>query len=180
MLLTILLPCLCAYFEFHAWWNEFFAGHGDCGFGASHSFIDYAFGVFVALFVLGIFALVGLGLSAILGAFLPKEKRQEWKGTLVALRDKDSVGGNFFLGSGRIEGAPYYFYYYKFEDGFKPSKCPADWHTTVREEDRKDGRIVHLQKDFKYQWMWWIAVAFHDYEYEITIPTGSIRQGFSI
>lgn len=103
---------------------------------------------------------------------------------VVALSVSASVEGTFFLGSGSIEGHPYYFFYFETPDGGKKlSKLNAE-KVTLYEEDRKDAFVAKVDL---YGWdsrgpLWnfFVPKSFWLYkkhwDYSIHIPKGSIKE----
>lgn len=103
--------------------------------------------------------------------------------TLVVIRDKDGIEGRFFLGSGYIDSAPYYFYYVQTADGgLRPGKVEANGAVTVYEQDRASAELV------TYRWMmkpptWsWIFCLPHEgsdkFTYAFRVPKGSVKREF--
>jgi hypothetical protein len=104
---------------------------------------------------------------------------------LVAIRDKDGVEGQFYLGSGFISSEPYYFYYESLENGgFRPGKIDADGSVTVYEEDRKDAELVMFDWKITYPaWAWLICLRDEDggrHSYAFHVPKGTIKTGYSM
>lgn len=105
---------------------------------------------------------------------------------VVALSVSASVEGTFFLGSGSIEGHPYYFFYSETPDGGKKlSKLNAE-KATLYEEDRKDAFVAKVDL---YGWdsrglLWnffvpksfWLDNKHWNSGYAIHVPKGSIKE----
>jgi hypothetical protein len=143
-----------------------------------------AMGVVLCLLFMFIAALAGGGLAALIGAGFASHPEEISKKELVALRDKDGVEGRFFLGSGSVEGAPYYFYYSKLNGGgFKPGKVKVSDGVRVY-EDADDGTatLVSYQWDIDLSWAWLIAIPVNSggYSYDFHVPKGTIRTGFTM
>lgn len=105
---------------------------------------------------------------------------------IVALKNRVAVGGSFFLGSGQINSLPYYFFYYKTDDGgVKMGKLLAE-DVTIYEEKRSGGYLAKVDKKQTYEikgWMKWLVPSILRTEslfqrYAIHIPEGSVKSGF--
>lgn len=140
--------------------------------------------IVLVLMFMGIAAVAGIGLAALIGYLFKTHPIVKGRDALVALRDKDGVEGQFFLGSGMLEGAPYYFYYAKLPDGgFKPGKVRVSSGVRVY-EDSADG-VASL---ISYEWeadlglAWLIAIpsSTGGYSYDFHVPKGTIRTGFTM
>lgn len=110
------------------------------------------------------------------------EYQQITKKELVALRDKDGISGNFFLGGGRIGDKQYYFYYEKLSNGsFTANKIDASG-VAIYEEDRQDAVLLVYEVVLKNGWWWFVTYPSHDPDGSIQfyVPKGTIRRGFSI
>lgn len=109
---------------------------------------------------------------------------------IVALSTAASTTGSFFLGTGRIEGQPYYHFYFETSDGGKKlMKLSAD-HGTLYEEDRKDAYMVKVRREKRLNdhgpiFNFFVPVAIRDenddlYGYAIHIPKGSIKEEINL
>jgi hypothetical protein len=115
------------------------------------------------------------------GFFIQSAVLQSQK-TLIALRDKDGVQGQFFLGTGQIKNEPYYFYYVALPDGgYSPEKMNFD-EVTIYEENRKDAVLLEYHCAFKNKWAYLVSMPMSDAcnKTKVHVPKGTIRRGFSI
>ncbi len=142
------------------------------------SYIDIADYFFAGFIALG----VSLPVSMITEAFFSKEYRVANTIALTSLHSTDVTHGDFFLGSGTIEGEQYYFYYTKEGLGFKPGKMKVNDLTTIFEENRQDGLLISYKKEFVNSKAYLFTFGLCDckYKYEIHIPKGSLKQEFTI
>lgn len=102
---------------------------------------------------------------------------------LVALRDKDGIEGNFFLGSGHIGSQPYYFYYAQQSDGgYSPSEIKADDSVTVYETTEKSARLISYEVVANSHIADWVSLPLSegDHLYKFYVPAGTIKRGFSL
>ncbi len=143
-----------------------------------------AMGVVLCLMIMLIAGIGGMGLAALIGSGFSAHPIQISKKTLVALRDKDGIEGRFFLGSGSLEGAPYYFYYSKLDNGgFKPGKVKVSDGVRIY-EDAESGtaELISYEWGFDLGLAWLIAIPSNSggYSYDFHVPKGTIRTGFTM
>lgn len=143
---------------------------------------------FAGLFYLFICGAAG-GVSGLIaygiGQLYPTHPVEIERASLVAIRDKDGVSGTFFLGTGYIEGKPYYFYYKKLSSSiFQPGKVEADGSVTVYEEQRTGAELVTFANKIAYPWWAWLVSLPYPsgstYTYAFHVPQGTIRTGYSM
>jgi hypothetical protein len=108
---------------------------------------------------------------------------------LVALKNLGSAEGSLFLGSGRIESTPYYFFYYQLPDGGKKLGKLAAENATVYEEKRTDAYMARRTKqevNKKSPILSWLLIPelfLHGTKissYVIHVPEGTIVRGMSL
>lgn len=92
---------------------------------------------------------------------------------IIALSDKSSVGGSFFLGCGSISDNMYYYYISNDTNGYRTHKIKAE-NAYVKYTDETP-HIVSHSTDIQNEWGFYID----DY-YVIWIPEGSILQQYSV
>lgn len=108
---------------------------------------------------------------------------------IVALSTAMAVNGSFFVGTGSIEGNPYYLFYYEISDGGKKLTKLLATSVTLYEEDRKDAFFTKVIK--KKDWSghgvvfdFFVPQMFRkgrwDREYAIHVPKGSIREDINL
>lgn len=130
-------------------------------------------------FLVGGFIWIVIGISA------PKiEKIGKTKHKIAALKDKESVNGNFFLGSGYIQGSMQFFLYEEIKTNqfvlqrFHPSDV-------VIVEDIIKNDPYYLIKyqipDPKWKWNGWgMKMNARVNGYEIHIPKGTIKHEYNL
>ena len=91
MLWPITTASLFVYFA----WSEIFRN--------SWRFMDLMFSCLFLTFGTALAALVGVGIAALIGLFIPKTWYGPESTELVSLRGSDGTSGTFFLGSGAIQ-----------------------------------------------------------------------------
>lgn len=100
---------------------------------------------------------------------------------LCALQDNNSVQGNFFLGSGNIDGSMKYIYLTKTEDGGYLMGSVNATDAIVHEIDSKPHITKYTQKyknsDITY---WFGDPMFSNVKSQIFVPNGSIKYNFNI
>jgi hypothetical protein len=151
---------------------------------------EAVYGFSNGLYVVGSIFLIVFILDAIIFigfmVYWPDVER-EWVKTseveLVSMRDRDFVEGRFFLGSGYVQGGPYYFYYEKLDDNsYRPGKVRADSRVTIFEEERENGRFEVHEFTVIPEDEWWTfpynKVSGHKYSFYI--PEGSIQRKFHL
>lgn len=178
MIWVVGFPLAVLVIAVHDAWNDhhrdLFAG--DWGF--------HVMGVILVLLFMAIAVMAGTGLAALIGMAFSSHPVESTRDNLVALRDKDGVEGQFFLGSGMMEGSPYYFYYAKLKGGgFKPGKVKISSGVRVY-EDAPDGtaELISYEWERDLGWAWLIALpsASGGYSYDFHVPAGTIRTGFTM
>jgi len=132
----------------------------------------------ITILVIGVVLVISCAWSGFFTK-LPELRSQK---ILIALRDKDGVQGQFFLGTGQIKNEPYYFYYVALPDGgYSPEKMNFD-DVTIYEENRKDAVLLEYSCAFKNKWAYLVSMPTSDAcnKTEFHVPTGTIRRGFSV
>lgn len=152
--------------------------------GLGNDWTMLAMGVVLCLMVMFMALMAGCGLAAAIGSAFASYPVEISRQELVALRDKDGIEGRFFLGSGTMEGAPYYFYYSKISaGGFKPGKVKVSDGVRVY-EDAPDGTatLTSYEWDSNLGLAWLIAIPVNSggYSYDFHVPKGTIRTGFTM
>lgn len=143
-------------------------------------FITVLFGGFLGLLLAGLIACaaggVGFGIAVGLGHAFPAEYKYAGDIHLVALQDTQGVEGRFFLGSGSINSAPTYTFYY--EDGTGAIKRGSIWAygVAVYEEDREDAFIRVEKKDNIRPF----GIEFTGDRYEVHVPKGTVLRTFKL
>tara|TARA_R110002020_G_scaffold381847_1_gene592758 strand:+ start:189 stop:692 length:504 start_codon:yes stop_codon:yes gene_type:complete len=99
---------------------------------------------------------------------------------IETLQDNSSVSGDFFLGSGNIEGNMKYVFYYKTNGGFKMKQIDYDDVIIKYSETRKEV-IEHKEEMVSDSWINNFAYdASTVLEYEVFVPKGTIRSNFNL
>ena len=168
MLWPITTASLFVYFA----WSEIFRN--------SWRFMDLMFSCFFLTFGTALAALVGVGIAALIGLFIPKTWYGPESTELVSLRGSDGTSGTFFLGSGAIQAEHFYFFYRKAGEGYRPDRISTSQDVIVFERDRADGEMISYHRDFKHPIAWLFGINGQKPRYEFSIPSGSIKKGFSL
>lgn len=145
------------------------------------------FEVMMMAFVACVFSIMPIlpcvGMAALVGAFFETQPVEIEHLKLVAIRDKDGVTGQFFLGSGMIQSEQYYFYYKTNSDGsVTPDKVRAGQGVRVYEQDRKDAELVTYEWQLIKSWAWIVAIPVNSggWSYKFYVPKGTVRTGFTM
>lgn len=101
---------------------------------------------------------------------------------IVAMSDNFQTGGNFFLGTGSLNGVPYYFYYEQAKDsGYIQGKVKAENAVIYEQDSLKNPKIQFYTKEFvDSNWEnWSLSFACSHERAEIFVPKGSIKRNFN-
>ena len=98
-------------------------------------------------------ACVGAILAVAISFAAPKEEYVKEKTELVSIRDNISTSGQFFLGSGGVEGKLAYFYYKKVGDNsYKAGHIDAEKAIVIEDGgtyiEKKDKRVIGAWRYF--------------------------------
>jgi hypothetical protein len=124
-----------------------------------------------------------IGIACVLGMAFDTHPVQTDDYKLVAIRDKDGITGQFFLGTGMIQSEQYYFYYKTNSDGsVTPDKVRAGQGVRVYEEDRQDAELVVYEWQLNQSWAWLVAFPVNSggWSYKFHVPKGTVRTGFTM
>lgn len=155
--------------------------------GESRGFLGW-----VAVFVVGAFlsafiALAPLGAAAFIGSLPKVHGVPDATYPLVALRQQDGFEGrSYFLGSGMIESREYYFWYRQNADGSvsggKTYREPGVTIFTSETPRMTTYRTEYVDPNVS-KWMPWFGLDMRSATKwcdTFEIPSGSIKQGFSL
>ncbi|MEN2765755.1 hypothetical protein [Ornithinibacillus xuwenensis] len=98
---------------------------------------------------------------------------------VYALQDNNSINGNFFLGSGSVEGEMKYYYMIETGRGLQMQSASAN-HSFINETDNDTPKVELYKEEFKNDFIQWLSPAWYITEYEFTIPIDSVKQNFNI
>lgn len=136
--------------------------------------------LFISLIPLIAGGLIGYGSAYALSYILPiKTEIQTYKIELVNLNDKNNTEGDFFLGSGQIEGVMKYTYYYKSEDGYKLGTINAEG-VLIKYTDELPHIEIHKKKLTKDSFINKFVILNNNDEISIHIPEGSIKTYYNL
>lgn len=129
---------------------------------------------------------LGLVFGSLVGMFAGSFFQKQWtlneEARLVTLRTTDGLQGTFFLASGSIGDAQYYFFYKEVEGGgYKPDKILVADNVTIYEEDREDGMVKVYRYGIVNPPRWFIVApnsTIQRVKYEFHIPRGAIKRNF--
>ncbi|MDB6035990.1 MAG: hypothetical protein JWM16_6328 [Verrucomicrobiales bacterium] len=146
-------------------------------------FLDRFMGFVMSLVISLIAAGISAGAAVLCGLAFQSSPVKVGEYPLVAIRTKDGIEGQFFLGTGFIQSDQYYFWYRQLPNGgFQPGKTYAGSGVTVYEEDRKDAVMVTWQWQLNQPWAWWVSIptSAGGTAKEFHVPTGTILKGYSM
>jgi hypothetical protein len=150
----------------------------------AHDWLEGIMGFLFSIFEGCLFgALLSAMIAVPLGFMFDMHYVQTSSRNLVALRDKDGIEDNFFLGSGHIGSQPYYFYYTQQSDGgYSPSEIKADDSVTVYETTEKSARLISYEVVANSRIADWVSLPLSegDHLYKFYVPAGTIKRGFSL
>ncbi len=137
-------------------------------------------GWLTSLMIGSMFAALGIIPAMIIGEFLPLEYRLDQSYELYSLRQGDTLGGQFFLGSGSISGQEMYYYNIAHPDGsYSPEELSTNNYIRVHEEDRSDGRLdVYRTHLINNNFIWLGLPPDTRYQYHFYIPNGSLERNY--
>ena len=102
---------------------------------------------------------------------------------LRAIRTGDQISGNFFLGSGSIDGKPVYRFFYIARDGKIWLDQVYAYQAAIREEDtRPIVDVWEIKRVRRLSVFWTVLPPMRDtkYYWEFHIPPGSVFQGYEL
>lgn len=146
-------------------------------------FVDYTLLCCLTVMMTGLGSIPLFGIAFGLGALFETHPEVVNNYTLVSIRDKDGVTGQFFLGSGMIQSEQYYFYYFKNADGsVTPGRVRAGQGVRVYEEDRTTAELVEFHWELNKSWAWTVAFPVHDdgWSWKFYVPKGTVRTGYTM
>lgn len=148
-----------------------------------HNFIDWV-SVFLGTVLVTILCSIPLiGLGVVVGIPFQTHPVEVGRYHLVAIRDKDGINGQFFLGTGTLQSEQYYFYYRTNSDGsVTPDRVRAGQGVRVYEEDRADAELVEYEWRLDQSWAWLVALRSNSdgWSYKFYVPKGTVRAGFTM
>lgn len=98
---------------------------------------------------------------------------------ITALNDSSTASGQFFLGSGQVDGTMKYYFVENTEKGKHVDSVSAK-NAYIIESNTEKPRIELHKPYFKNKWLWWIASPMQGFEYRIYIPEDSITTDFNV
>ncbi len=151
------------------------------------NFLEWCFTIFVGCFLSLLISSVPIGLSCLIGSIPKTIGVANIPSPLITLHLKDGIEGRFFLGSGYVGDAQYYFWYRKNADGsISGGKTRRNPGVRIY-EDESQPRIVTFHTEYSNSiWnklLWIVGTDMRDDEDwcpEFYIPKGSIKEGFSL
>jgi len=153
------------------------------GFMKPEGVIDVIMLLLFGTVMTGMVVLAGVAVGCLIGAALPAHPVKLETRSLIAIRDKDGVEGQFFLGSGFIKSDQYYFYYEKMPDGgVRPGKVFAGNGVRIYEEDRSDATLTVFDWVVDSPLVPLLAFPVHEggRSYNFHVPRGTVRPGYTM
>ena len=140
------------------------------------------FGTFISLFLLLIVAAMLLMCLIVLIASdtLPTEYEYESTEMIVALRDGQSIEGQFFLGTGSVENSPKYYYMIREDGGVRLQSVGTERAIVYETEERTPAIETYKPKFKSSKAQFFFGVHTGSNRYKIYIPPGSVDYQFSI
>ena len=134
--------------------------------------------IFATMCLICVGAFIGLLVAFIL-PMKTKTVMESYK--IVSLQDNNSSEGNFFLGSGYMDGKIKYAFYYQKDDGYKLKTVDSE-NTTIRYSDNiKCERYKQAEvKSFINYFAIDDLSSESNSEYIIYVPKGTIKENYSL
>lgn len=139
-------------------------------------YLDDFLGYVFIIFSWGFF---GAGIGFILMLALPADtKINTYTYKIEALQDNNSLSGDFFLGSGSVEGKMKYVFYYETDGGFKMAQ--VDYEDAIIKYSNEPKVIKHKEEHTDSFINWFAVDIFTITNYEIFIPKGAIKSNYNL
>ena len=137
---------------------------------------------FIIAIAQGALFLVGASLAIIFfGSFFGQHLELSNTQKLASIDFKNGISGSFFLGTGTVGDAPYYFYMINDNDAYIPKRVQIDDNIRIKESSSELSNIK--QYEYKFNNKIWYLIALPEIfsgQYVITIPKGSIKNNFNM
>ena len=149
-----------------------------------YAILDFGFEFFdivpiILVAILG--ACLGLLIALLIGVLTPEDANimdlSEAK-EIVALKDNNAVGGQFFLGTGRIGSHPCYYYVSEDEHGLRMQHIDAN-NTYIIYSDENPRVERYESVGFNRRLLSWLAIPAYSY-YVVYVPEGTITSEYTI
>ena len=139
-----------------------------------------AFYIFILTFLFSCFIFFGLYLS-LEAIWTKNENSTLCHQNIVSLKDMSSTEGQFFLGSGTIEGKEYYSYYIQEGNTFKKGRALVD-NTLIIEDPSQKPRIEWTETEQVVpSWLGLsLCSGIEKSEYKLIVPKNTIIKSFEI
>lgn len=174
-------------FGWFAWGDLVHSGFPGFDADAPRNFLEWCFMVFVWLFGCAPIGLVATGIATFVGGLMPRHSVKSDSYPLIALREKDGSNGNFFLGSGTLNSAEYYFWYRRAKGGeIQGGKTYRSPSVRIYQGDyapKMDTWKCEYSIPGCWVWVWLIGIDVRSditYSPDFYIPEGSIMEGYSL
>ena len=134
------------------------------------------FCVFMAIFASGMIFVC----SCTLYSELQPTKTIATETNIYTLETAVNLEGSFYLGSGYIDGVPYYYYYTKDENGLYELERVRTDDCKLRLTDNENPKIIARQEVPEENVNWFFCTGkpwnlCSDYKYELVVPTNTIQ-----
>lgn len=161
-MIIFIIPVLFFVVGFYSGINEYFGGFG--------------LGLLKGVFALAISIGLVMAIIGITSVIAPTHYNLTWQRELVSLKGKQSVHGDFFLGTGKIDSNMKYYYFYQKESGYKLESVNASKATLSysnnpnikKKQQYFDNNLISLI----------VSPVAWGYTYHIEIPEDSIKRDF--
>lgn len=152
-------------------------------------FLGWTFTIVVGCFISGIISLAPIFIAYWIGEIPKVWGVVDEEYPLVSLKEKSGIKGQFFLGSGSIEGVEYYFWYRRNKDGSVEGGKSNVSGAKIYEQDATP-TMVEYKTDYKNKYVkyyiWFIGLDKRSKEADgewcptFTIPKNSIQIGYNL
>tara|TARA_R110000744_G_scaffold378044_1_gene493705 strand:+ start:547 stop:1062 length:516 start_codon:yes stop_codon:yes gene_type:complete len=127
-----------------------------------------------------IFVFIGL----IIAIALPvKYEESSWDEEIVSLKDNTSISGNFFLGSGMINGTMRYVYYQKNQDETYKMWQTEYYRASIRYTNNTPKIVIIDKRESKSLWNKFALDPLNNESYQnyiFEVPKGSIEKDYNL
>ena len=136
--------------------------------------LDYVF--FGITIIFG--GIVGCFIGVIPALMLPADiEINTYENKIESLQDNNSVGGDFFLGCGAVQGEMKYVFYYSIDGGFKMSQLSYE---DVLIKYSNEARVIEYREEPTESFINWFALDITGSTYEIYVPKGTIKNNYNL
>lgn len=138
---------------------------------------DIIFQTVMGLYICAFSVFFGIFISCIVGEHLPKRLIHIESNEIVGLNSEKQTTGQFFLGSGNVDGELHYNFYQKTGDGRLRLQSVKASETIINEVGGNNGATVNVYVEGLFNPLWRIfAYAEKIKHYEFVVPEGTVQR----